>query len=296
MVSPAGFTAAASCAAIRAGISAVQETGFRLGGAPLLGASIPFEDYVRGREKLLRMAVLALEEGLHPIRNEVPPDLPVLLCLPETDRPGRLGRLDASFMNDLRRGAGLADDARNASLLIPSGRVAAAVALRRARELMARGIDTCAVVGVDTFLTAGTVAHFGRAGRLLTASNSNGFIPGEAAAAVLLASPRRLRHGLSVLGVGAGQEPATLDSEQPLRGDGMLVAVKGALAEAASGYEHVDYRIADASGEQYRFKELTGAPGRSSTTITRSKRASPRIRPSGPTVPASAHQLALCPR
>jgi 3-oxoacyl-[acyl-carrier-protein] synthase-1 len=258
-----GFSAPAACAAIRCGISGVQETGFRLAGAPLLGVPIPFDDNIRGRAKLLRMALLALDECLEPARRELPADLPVVLCLPEAERPGRIRGLDGSFLADLRREAALMADAKGTSVVISSGRVGIAAAVRHARDLMARGIEACAIVGVDTMLTAGTVAHYGAASRLLMARNSDGFIPGEAAAAVLLMSPRRQRQGLAVSGMGLGQEPAPMDSELPLRGDGMTAAVKAALADAGVSYEMIDYRIADVSGEQYRFKEITLALARS---------------------------------
>jgi len=263
MVCGVGFSAPSACAAIRCGISGVQETGFRLAGAPLLGVPIPFDDNIRGRAKLLRMALLALDECLEQARGELTPDVPLIVCLPEAARPGSMGGLDGSFLADLRRQAGLRDDARGTSTVISAGRVGVALALRHARDLMARGLDACAIIGVDTLLIAGTVAHYGAAGRLLTDRNSDGFIPGEAAAALLLMSPRRQRHGLSVSGLGVGQEPAPIDSELPLRGDGMTSAVKAALADAGVGYEMVDYRIADVSGEQYRFKEVTLALARS---------------------------------
>jgi 3-oxoacyl-[acyl-carrier-protein] synthase-1 len=50
-----------------------------------------------------------------------------------------------------------------------------------------RRADYAVLVGVDSLMTAGTLDHFHKQRRLLTAHNSDGFLPGEAAAALLLA-------------------------------------------------------------------------------------------------------------
>ena len=48
---------------------------------------------------------------------------------------------------------------------------------------------------------------------------------------------------------------ATLESEKPLRADGLVQAFRAAFAEAGQTIADVDYRITDANGEQYWFKE-----------------------------------------
>ncbi|MDV7213932.1 hypothetical protein R4769_22685, partial [Azotobacter beijerinckii] len=93
--------------------------------------------------------------------------------------------------------------------------------------------------------------------RLLTSLNSNGFIPGEGAAAVLVgAPPAGEEPQLACLGLGFGVENATVESEdRPLRAEGLTNALRAALAEAGVGLERLDYRLTDISGEQYYFKE-----------------------------------------
>jgi 3-oxoacyl-[acyl-carrier-protein] synthase-1 len=46
-----------------------------------------------------------------------------------------------------------------------------------------------------------------------------------------------------------------VNSEEPLRADGLVQAFKAAFADAQRGFEHVDYRLTDANGEQYLGKE-----------------------------------------
>ena len=90
--------------------------------------------------------------------------------------------------------------------------------------------------------------------RLLTERNSNGFIPGEAGAAVLVGADDGAP-GLRIRSLGLAVERATIESEEPLRGKGLSAAYKQALDAAGVGLHEIDYRIADLSGEQYWFKE-----------------------------------------
>ncbi|MDX2148817.1 MAG: hypothetical protein SFZ23_14985 [Planctomycetota bacterium] len=73
-----------------------------------------------------------------------------------------------------------------ASRVLAGGRVGGAVALAVARDLIIRGEPAIIVVGVDSFLVAGALASFERDHRLLTSACSDGFVPGEAGAALLL--------------------------------------------------------------------------------------------------------------
>jgi 3-oxoacyl-[acyl-carrier-protein] synthase-1 len=144
--------------------------------------------------------------------------------------------------------------------VIAQGRVGPAQAIQQAQQMMARQeAGYCVVAGVDTFLTAGTLRAYEERMRLLTEKHSNGFIPGEAGAAVLLG---RGDSGLMIQGIGFGEEKAHIESEEPLRADGMVAAIKGALTVAGMKMSDLDFRITDANGEQYVFKEASLALSR----------------------------------
>jgi 3-oxoacyl-[acyl-carrier-protein] synthase-1 len=133
----------------------------------------------------------------------------------------------------------------------------------QARQLIDDGHPFCLVAGADSFLVAKTLAGYEQRQRLLTGQNSNGFIPGEAAAAVLLGPGKEQpERALLCLGVGFGVEKATVDSEEPLRADGMAQAIRAAVDDSKCGFDKLDYRICDANGEQYRFKEASLALSR----------------------------------
>jgi 3-oxoacyl-[acyl-carrier-protein] synthase-1 len=124
------------------------------------------------------------------------------------------------------------------------------------------GARCCIVAGVDSFLVGATLASLDGQSRLQTAQNSDGFIPGEAGAAVLLGRENTPGAELLCCGVGFGAEPAPIGSEEPLRAEGLAQAIRAAMADAGMSYDDVAYRITDVSGEQYAFKEAALALSR----------------------------------
>lgn len=262
MCSAVGLNAASSCAAIRVGITGFDDTAFLFDGDFLQGAEVPLEKPWRGREKLLRMAGLALRE----CTEHLPParlrEIPLLLVVAEKDRPGRLSRLDDSLLRELmdRCGGPFHPD----SQVIANGRVGGVEAIDLASRLLARSrCGSCLIVGVDSFLNAATLGAYHARARLLTPRNSDGFIPGEAAAAVLLETAQsRDLCDFAVRGWGFAREEAGIESELPLRGEGLATAIRESLSRGGTDYHSIDYRICDANGEQYPFKEAALAMAR----------------------------------
>ncbi len=264
MVTAVGYDAPASCAAIRCAVDNFQETRFMdQGGAWQLGAAVELQEPVRGRLKLIRMAAQAIAETLNEQGDVQASQIPLLLCVAELERPGRLAQLDSSFLADIQTELGLAF--HPTSNVIARGRVGAAVALLNARKLIHEGGHRHVLIcGVDSLLSAATLKAFEARERLLTSRNSNGFIPGEGAAAVLVSAP--LANGkpqLMCVGLGFGKEAATIESDDiPLRAEGLTKALRAALTEADCGLESMDYRVTDLSGEQFYFKEAALALSR----------------------------------
>jgi len=135
-------------------------------------------------------------------------------------------------------------------------------ALQQARDVLDQGeCEYALIVGLESLLNNAAIDFFlagGRAPycRLLTEENSDGFIPGEAAAAVLLSRPNRSRPApIHCSGLGLGLEPSPFDSDEPSRADGMVQAVEAAVAEAGLRVSDTDFRINNVSGEAYFFEE-----------------------------------------
>ena len=127
------------------------------------------------------------------------------------------------------------------------------------------------IAAVDSLLSWPTLTHYEQRDRLLTSGNSNGFLPGEGAGAILV-GPGGVA-ALECTGIGFGIEPSPVDAETPLRADGLTQAIKAALADAGCAMHDIDYRIADVSGEQYYFKEAALALARTPAA------AQARVRP-----------------
>jgi 3-oxoacyl-[acyl-carrier-protein] synthase I len=252
------LSTAASCAAIRAGLTNHTDTRFmNIAGKWIAGAQVRLDEPLRGQDKLVHMLSLSIEECLQDSGPPGPGTLPVLLCVAEKARVGRLSGLDEMFFDDLSRAVGI-EFHPELSAVIAHGRVSVAIALLKARELLAgRGITRVLVAAADSLLAWPTLAQFEADGRLLAPGNSNGFIAGEAAGAMILAPDSGGRAALFCTGLGFATEASTIATESPLRADGLTAAIKHALADAGCGLNDLDFRITDNSGEQYYFKEAS---------------------------------------
>ena len=256
MVTGVGFTAASSCAAIRCAIDHFSETSFAdRGGEWIVGSKVPLDEPWRGIPKLAHLVAPAIEECLNHAKGIAPGQIPLLLCVAEKERPGRIEGLDDRLFAEISDKLAVAF--HPSSAVIAGGRIAGAKAIEQASKLIhGQNVTYCIVAGVDSLLVAGTLAAYEDRNRLLTSQNSNGFIPGEAGAAVLIGRPGGA-HGseLHCLGMGSGFEAATVDSSEPLRGEGLLEAIRAAFADSGCVVSDFDYRITDCNGEQYGFKE-----------------------------------------
>jgi 3-oxoacyl-[acyl-carrier-protein] synthase-1 len=221
---------------------------------------VTLEQPLRGLAKLGRMAAMAIEEALADMSRDEWVRIPLLLCVAEPERPGRLDGLDDRLATDIQAELG----ARFApqSAVVAHGRVSVAVALAQARALIASGCDRVLIAATDSLVNWPTLSHYEREDRLLTARNSNGFMPGEGAGALLVGAVEGQAGELVCTGIGFGREAAHLDSGEPLRADGLSQAIKAALADAGCAMHDMDFRITDLSGEQYYFKEAALALSR----------------------------------
>lgn len=261
LVSSAGLSAPASCAAIRAKISNPTETRFLSpDGNWIMAHQVEFDRPWRGMRKLIHMAAMAISECLQDVARADWERIPLLVCMAEPERPGRLDGLEDQLLAGIQRelGARFAP----ASAVFAYGRVGAALALARARSLiLAQGASRVVIAGADSLVVWPSLSAYLKQDRLLTESNSNGFMPGEAGAALLLGAYEGGEE-LCCIGIGMGQESAHIASEEPLRAAGLTAAVEAALEEAGREIHDLDFRITDLSGEQYYFKEASLALAR----------------------------------
>jgi 3-oxoacyl-[acyl-carrier-protein] synthase-1 len=261
LVTPVGLSAPASCAAFRAKISNPTETRFiDSSGEWILAHQVQLEQPWRGLTKLAKMAAMAIDEALAEVPRSEWKGIPLLLCVAEPERPGRAPNLDDRLFGLIE--AALDVRFHPGSSIVPHGRVSVAVALAQARQLLSQpGIGHVVIAATDSLLSWPTLSHYVQKARLLNETNSNGFMPGEGAGALLVGRPGQ-REALLVSGIGFGREAAHIESEEPLRGDGLSSAIKAALVDAGLQMHDLEFRITDVSGEQYYFKEAALALSR----------------------------------
>lgn len=261
LVTSVGLSAPATCAAIRAKLTNTSETRFMdSNGKWIMAHSVPLDQPWRGPAKLVKMAVMATEECLAQVPRAQWEKIPVMLCVAELERPGRTDGLDDQLFLDIA--AELKTRFAPQSRLIAQGRVGVAVALKHARQLIhEQNVPMVLIAATDSLLSWPTLSHYERNGRLLTERNSNGFMPGEGAGALLVGRPTG-KPELLCTGLGFTTEKAHIDSSEPFRADGITGAIKAALQDAAREMHDFDFRISDLSGEQYYFKEAATALSR----------------------------------
>jgi len=269
LITSVGLNSEATCAAIRCAIDNVQETRFMdAGGEWLMVAEVPLEQPWRGETKLIKMAVAAINECLEKSGEVVTEEIPLLLCLAESERPGRVIQDDNQFFLDLQEA--LQQEFHLKSRTIAMGHVSIAVALQKAAQLISEEkVKRVLIASTDSLVVGRTLAAYEEKERLLSSKNSNGFIAGEAGAAIMVeVAGSQASNQLVCNGIGFGVEKAHIDSEEPLRADGLTDAIKQSLSKAECGESVLDFKITDISGEQYYFKEASLAFSR----IDRTKR------------------------
>jgi len=256
MVTAVGFNYASSCAAIRAGISSAKQANLWDGesGEFVTAAKVFLPHWWEGLGKLADLVAPAVQECLSAAPNPVE-EIPILLGVAASDRPHRMEGLDDLLLDEVEYRLGL--EHHPASAVINRGRVSAVVGIQQACQLIEQNLATyCIVAAVDSFLQQQVVEVYLDRRRILTSSNSNGFIPGEAGSAVIVArNESRSGASLEILGIGFGKEHAKIDSETPFRAEGLQKAIRDALADARMDIYDITYRITDLNGEHYKFKE-----------------------------------------
>lgn len=264
MVTALGYSAPATLAAIRAGISAVGTvpwTDFE-SGERLRGAKVSLPHWWEGVGKLAELLAPAIHECLSETPRIDPTAVPLLIGVADKSRAGRPARLDEQLLAELQ--ARLEFPLHPRSGLFPADQIGTIHALHLAQDLIrTRVCDVAIVAGVDSFLQQQMLDACIEDRRLNTPSNSNGFFPGEAAAAVLVADMAAAdRRSLRIVGAGSAREPAPIMSTNAFRAQGLTAAVAEALSSARLEMHQVAWRLTDLSGEHYGFKEAAMVAGR----------------------------------
>jgi 3-oxoacyl-[acyl-carrier-protein] synthase-1 len=257
---PIGRGAWIAAAAARAGLCGFREHPYMIdtAGEPMRIARVPWLDVeVQGVERFAQLLFPAIDEAL---QSAPPlPRIALTLGLPPP-RPGLVADLAAKLKQVIgERYAG-----RLAPILAyETGHAAGLLALDAALKGLAAGsIQACIVAGVDSYISPETLEWIEACDQLHGGgplNNAWGFIPGEAAGAVLVQPPVSGRDGAEtwladVVSVGIGQETKLIKTDSVCIGEGLTQAFRSALSKLQPG-ERIDDVYCDMNGEAYRADE-----------------------------------------
>jgi 3-oxoacyl-[acyl-carrier-protein] synthase I len=226
-------------------------------------------DDVVGIDRFLALGGPALTQAAFPwvsaqrkLGQEKP--LPVIVALPSASRPGFDPRLEQHFLRALEaRSRVLVDHER--SSVVTRCRGGGVLAFERALAELSRGAEAIVVGGVDTYFDPDVLEHLDRELRLHGLETENGFIPGEGAGFVLLATrrpPSPLHRYGRVLSAAVESEPHPYGSEEPTLAEGLTGALRRAIATSGLPERALGWALTDVVNERHRVDEWMFAAAR----------------------------------
>lgn len=253
----------ASCA-LRAGLDHFRESDFKAhDGSPIRVARIG-DSHVWGGARLAQWLSFAIEEAVCELNMDQRAQLPIVLMGPDAERP--LGAEHQQFATVKSLRTAMSMQFGKGSKMISGGRGALAKGLAYASKVLHSGqAHQVLLAGVDSFLNAADIMWYLGEERLLVPGNSDGFIPGEGAAALVLEKPgprhqqphdRATTH---LLGVGFDMEAGRPDGSTPSRAQGLSRAIRSATKQADVNMNQLHFRLSDQNGESFFAKEAANA-------------------------------------
>jgi 3-oxoacyl-[acyl-carrier-protein] synthase-1 len=262
-----------AAAAARAGIVRAQELvastcfdGETRESVPLVGHTAgPLTDGFEGLGRLVQLCVAALEDlrasapGLRQERLEW------LLCLPRdlglgTSPPRAPEEVARLLAERLQAETGLEPRPQSLHLLMEERGGTVQALAESTRLLRERRCDHCLVLACDSLVSPERTESLLSARRLKTPDHPVGFMPGEAAVAVLLErhdtlrerGQRPLAHLFEPI---TAQEPQCFNAKAPPMGRALVESLTKALVQAGAGDLPDGSLYLDLNGEEFRARE-----------------------------------------
>lgn len=259
---PVGLTAAASAAAVRAGISRVSAHPFlcdQVGEPVRMACDARLPPDLCGVDRLFALAKDALEAVCRPLFERLKSVLlPVHIAFPEP-RPGWTATMTREIVTKLQRWlSGMGAVKVSAA---PPGHAGALMAVEAGVGMLSRReAEICVVGGVDSYHETATLAWLEDNLQLFKSGSRAGFLPGEAAGFVALGTEGIQRHLAApgagrIVGVGSATESAVIKTDVDTLGIGLSLAVERAMAMARPIVSKAGAIYCDINGERYRNDE-----------------------------------------
>ncbi|WP_245488235.1 beta-ketoacyl synthase N-terminal-like domain-containing protein [Mesorhizobium sp. Pch-S] len=269
---PLGLSTETSAAAVRAGISAIQDHPFmidRVGERMKVTRDTGIDPALNGPDRLVEIATSPALDALAPLRK-ADPSTPVALILSTGEpRPGQDGDFAAEADRQLRvrlsQHIALAGGGSNAG-----GHAGGMLAIHHGYRMLLEGkARFCLAGGVDSYLEPETLEWLDEREQLHSDENTYGFCPGEGAGFCLMTRLKTARQLgiqplLEVLCTSVAFEENKIKTRTICLGEGLSTAFQLLFEQAPT--DPVDRIICDMNGERYRGNEYGFAvlrnPGR----------------------------------
>jgi 3-oxoacyl-[acyl-carrier-protein] synthase I len=269
---PLGFDATSSVAAVRAGISGIQDHPSmvdRFGEYMKVTRDTGIKADLYGPERAVEIAIQPALDALRPLLGSGHTVGISLLISTGELRPGQpegfAAQVDARLRNRLSEHVVLEGGGSTAG-----GHAGGLLAIYHAcKTLRDRKARFCLVGGVDTYLEPETLEWLDDREQLHSENNIYGFCPGEAAGFCLLCTVATAREFglqplLEIVGASIASEENKIKTETVVLGEGLGAAFRDLFENAPA--RPVDRIICDMNGERYRGNEYGFAvlrnPGR----------------------------------
>jgi 3-oxoacyl-[acyl-carrier-protein] synthase I len=232
-------------------------------GEPMQVALAPWVDIdLTPLERFEALLFPALEQALGSVGEATGAAIRVALALGlPSARPGLPWNLEPALRANI---AAQFESRFDAVATFEVGHAAGFIGMRAAiRRLETRVFDACVIAGVESYLAPESLEWLEHSEQLHGAGpnrNAWGFVPGEAAGAVLLATEDvvarfDLQPFARVLSVGLGQEERRIKTQTVCTGEALTAAFRESLAALPHGARVTDV-FCDVNGEPYRADEF----------------------------------------
>ncbi len=252
--------------ALRANLDHFRESDFiDQNGEPLrIAALTTQEDHDWGRAHWQQMLESALRDCLQDVKDRAdvfdPQRCAIVMLCPDATRPLGNARFFAEIAQDAMEAVGATAYQCDSQMhALPSGRAGLARALQQAQTLLQQGYQRVLLLALDSLLHAAQIQQLLEQERLLVPGNADGFMPGEAACAILLQQAHAGMRGVLIRGLGQGQEAGRPDGSVPSRAQGLSQAMREACRQAGIAPGALAFRISDQNGEEFFSREGANA-------------------------------------
>jgi len=279
---PLGLTTEQTASAVRAGLSAYEESSiYNKRFNPMTMALLPedalpplnaeISDEMPGltsrQVRMIRLAHLALDDLSSKLKTIE--TLPLFLAGPEK-LPGQQEVCYPELIDHISKQSGIVFHEKH-SVIFPNGRAGGLWALHYAMAYVQAGYSQYAIVGgVDTYLDLYLLGSLDMEDRILAEGVMDGFAPGEGAGFFIISSQsepfEQTSQNITLYPPGLAKEEGHRYSQEPYRGDGLAEAFSLAL-DHASNIPPMQTVLTSLNGENFGAKELGVAATRNSERL-----------------------------